>query len=139
MKNVLVLGAGISGLGAAHVLFRHECNVIVSDLKDNIKDKKEKEILQSFGVVFEFGMQSVELLDGIDTVVVSPVISAENIVVMEAFKRRIPVISEIELAYRVTKAPILAVTAEKWCSQYAEFTYRFCKYFSKKQSSWWRS
>ena len=29
---------------------------------------------------------------------------------MEAFKRRIPVISEIELAYRVTKAPILAVT-----------------------------
>lgn len=110
MKNVLVLGAGISGLGAAHVLLRHECNVIVSDLKDNIKDKKEKEILQSFGVVFEFGMQSVELLDGIDTVVVSPVISAENIVVMEAFKRRIPVISEIELAYRVTKAPILAVT-----------------------------
>ena len=110
MKNVLVLGAGISGLGAAHVLLRHECNVIVSDLKDNIKDKKEKEILQSFGVVFEFGMQSVELLDGIDIVVVSPVISAENIVVMEAFKRRIPVISEIELAYRVTKAPILAVT-----------------------------
>ena len=91
MKNVLVLGAGISGLGAAHVLLRHECNVIVSDLKDNIKDKKEKEILQSFGVVFEFGMQSVELLDGIDTVVVSPVISAENIVVMEAFKRRIPI------------------------------------------------
>mgnify|MGYP000865465651 CR=1 FL=1 len=38
MKNVLVLGAGISGLGAAHVLLRHECNVIVSDLKDNIKD-----------------------------------------------------------------------------------------------------
>ena len=37
MKNVLVLGAGISGLGAAHVLLRHECNVIVSDLKDNIK------------------------------------------------------------------------------------------------------
>ena len=44
MKNVLVLGAGISGLGAAHVLLRHECNVIVSDLKDNIKDKKEKEL-----------------------------------------------------------------------------------------------
>ena len=43
MKNVLVLGAGISGLGAAHVLLRHECNVIVSDLKDNIKDKKEKD------------------------------------------------------------------------------------------------
>lgn len=42
MKNVLVLGAGISGLGAAHVLLRHECNVIVSDLKDNIKIRKKR-------------------------------------------------------------------------------------------------
>lgn len=110
MKNILILGAGISGLGAAHVLLRHECNVIVSDLKENIKYKKEKGILQSFGVVFKFGEQSVELLAGIDTVVVSPVISAENIVVAEAVRRGIPVISEIELAYRVTKASILAVT-----------------------------
>ena len=47
MKNVLVIGAGISGLGAAHVLLRHECNVIVSDLKDNIKDPPtEEEIIE---------------------------------------------------------------------------------------------
>lgn len=68
MKNVLVLGAGISGLGAAHVLLRHECNVIVSDLKDNIKDKKEKEILQSFGSylnlacnLLSYWMESIQL------------------------------------------------------------------------------
>lgn len=110
MKDVLVLGAGISGLGAARVLIRHKCNVIISDLKDNIKDRKEKEILESFGVVFKFGPQSVDLLDKIDTVVVSPVIPAENTVVAEAMRKGIPVISEIELAYKVTKTPILAVT-----------------------------
>lgn len=110
LKNVLILGAGISGLGAAHVLIRHGCSVIVSDLKDKIKDLKEKETLQSLGVVFEFGEQSSVLLDGIDTVVVSPVIPAENPVVAEALGRGIPVISEVELAYRMTKAPILAIT-----------------------------
>lgn len=49
MKNVLVLGAGISGLGAVHVLLRHECNVIVSDLKDNIKIRKKKKYFNRLG------------------------------------------------------------------------------------------
>ena len=42
MKSVLILGAGISGLGAAHVLLRHNVKVLISDLKDSIRDKKEK-------------------------------------------------------------------------------------------------
>lgn len=45
-----------------------------------------------------------------DAVVVSPVIPAENVVIQGAMKRHIPVLSEVELAYRVTKAPILAIT-----------------------------
>ena len=40
MKNVLVVGAGISGLGAAHVLLRHGCYVLISDLHDSIKAGK---------------------------------------------------------------------------------------------------
>lgn len=110
MKSVLILGAGISGLGAAHVLLRHDVKVLISDLKDSIHDKKEKEALTALGAVFRFGPQSVDLLDGVDTVVVSPVIPRGNPIVSEAFNRHIDVISEVELAYRVTKAPILAIT-----------------------------
>ena len=40
MRNVLILGAGISGLGAAHVLLQHGVSVLISDLKDTIQDKK---------------------------------------------------------------------------------------------------
>ncbi len=32
MRNVLILGAGISGLGAAHVLLKHGVSVLISDL-----------------------------------------------------------------------------------------------------------
>lgn len=110
LKNVLILGAGISGLGAAHVLLRHDCSVVISDLRDTIKERKEKESLSSQGAVFRFGPQDISLLAGIDTVVVSPSIPRENKVVSEALLRGISVISEVELAYRMTKAPILAVT-----------------------------
>lgn len=110
MKNVLILGAGISGLGAAHVLLRHGAHVVISDLKDQIQNNKEKEELIGLGAEFCFGAQSESLLDGMDAVVVSPVIPAENVVIQGAMKRHIPVLCEVELAYRVTKAPILAIT-----------------------------
>ena len=110
MKKVLILGAGISGLGAAHVLLRHGVEVLISDLKDSIQDRKEKAALTEQGAVFQFGPQSEALLDGVDTVVVSPVIPRENPVVSAALAKSIPVISEVELAYGVTKASILAIT-----------------------------
>ena len=95
MKNVLILGAGISGLGAARVLSTHGANVVVSDLADQLGHKKEEFI--NAGVQFCFGPQGDVLLDGMDTVVVSPAIPAENPVVRGAVKRGIPVISEVEL------------------------------------------
>ncbi len=110
MKNVLILGAGISGLGAAHVLLRHGAKVLISDLKDNVNDKKEKAALMEQGAEFRFGAQTSALLDGMDALVVSPSVPSENPIVQEAFHRNIPVMSEVELAYQVTKAPILAIT-----------------------------
>lgn len=49
LKHVLILGAGISGLGAAHVLLRHGTHVVISDLKDQIQNNKEKEELIGLG------------------------------------------------------------------------------------------
>ncbi len=109
MQNVLILGAGISGLGAAHVLLKRNCRITLSDLH-GIDSVDEKESLSRAGVQFIEGEQKPSLLEGIDTVIVSPVIPRENPVVREALLREIPVWSEIELAYRIAKAPMLAVT-----------------------------
>lgn len=109
MKNVLILGAGISGLGAAHVLLSHGASVTISDLHD-LKNEKEKQELAEKGAKFAIGPQADVLLKGKDTVVVSPVVPRENPVVAAALAEGIPVVSEVELAYRVAKAPILAVT-----------------------------
>lgn len=109
MKNVLVLGTGISGFGAAHVLLHHGCRVVISDIHA-LKDKKEEADLLEQGAEIRIGRQTPALLEGMDTVVLSPVIPRENPVAAEAMARGIPVISEIELAQIYGKAQILAVT-----------------------------
>lgn len=108
MKKVLVLGAGISGRGAALVLAKRGYDVVISDLADHIGDKKKP--LLDAGVQFCFGPQGDVLLDGMDMVVVSPAVPAENPIVRGADRRGIPVLSEVEVAYRIAKAPILGVT-----------------------------
>lgn len=110
MKKALIIGAGISGLGAAHVLLRHGWHVTVSDLKDTIKNRIDKAGLEQLGAEFCFGPQEISLLNAVTLVVVSPVIPRENPVVSAALEQGISVISEVELAYRVTKAPIAAIT-----------------------------
>lgn len=109
LRNVLILGGGISGLGAAKVLLERECSVSISD-KNDIKDSGEKQRLLRAGAEFLIGSQTPALLEGKDTVIVSPVVPRENPVVAEALRRGIPVLSEIELAWRIAEAPILAVT-----------------------------
>lgn len=109
MKNVLVLGTGISGFGAAHVLLHHGCRVVISDIHA-IKNKEEEQSLLEQGADFRIGPQTPDLLKGMDTVVLSPVIPRENPVAAEALARGIPVISEIDLAQVYGKAEILAVT-----------------------------
>lgn len=108
-KHFLIIGAGISGTGAAGVLLRRGQDVLISDEKA-MWDQGQMDRLQGRGARFSFGQQDPSLLTGIDTVIVSPVIPAENPLVQAALKKGIPVISEIELAWRIAKAPILAIT-----------------------------
>lgn len=109
MRHVLILGTGISGFGAAHVCLSRGDAVTVSDLKENPNSEEIRE-LSRLGAKFVFGPQTEALLDGIDTVIPAPVIPPENPVIAAALSRGIPVISEIELAYEVSSAPIYAVT-----------------------------
>ena len=46
MKNVLIIGAGISGVGAAHVLLRHNCNVVISDLNNSFQNTEEYQVFK---------------------------------------------------------------------------------------------
>lgn len=109
-KKILVLGMGVSGQGVAKTLSLLGANVIINDKKHIKETNKKIDELKSLGVTIITGCQDESLLVDIDRVVVSPGISP-NINLLEIAKSRgITVVSEVEVAYDICKAPILAIT-----------------------------
>ena len=109
-SHVLVLGAGLSGIGVAHTLAKLGATVTLNDYKKIDFDPAESQRLADNHIEVITGQQDFVLLDTATRVVVSPGISLEIPIIQEAKKRNIPVVGEVEIAYEVSKAPILGVT-----------------------------
>ncbi|RKY02984.1 UDP-N-acetylmuramoyl-L-alanine--D-glutamate ligase [Candidatus Poribacteria bacterium] len=71
------------------------------------------EKLAEAGVRLVLGGHPIELLDGAELVIASPGVPPSNPILSEARRRGVPVWGEIELAYRLSKAPFIAVTGTK--------------------------
>ena len=110
-KNVLVFGAGISGIAAAEVLRDQGAAVRLADGQDRSHIKAKDELGAIEGKVeLALGCQDESLLAATELLILSPGISIHHPLVKAAQSRDIPVWSEIELAGRLCQAPILAVT-----------------------------
>lgn len=84
--------------------------MLVSDARSEAELGAEVASLADLSLEFRFGGEQIGWLDGIDSVVPSPGVAQENPLLREASARRIPVLSEIELASRFFSAPMLAIT-----------------------------
>ena len=107
-EKVCVLGAGRSGIAAARVLQRLGAKVTLwdgkSDVPQDVQDLRREDITLALGEIDE------KLLEGMKLVITSPGIAQEHPLLQAAVKREIPVWSEVELAYRLCKAPMVAIT-----------------------------
>ena len=106
MKKLVVLGGGESGIGAALLAKKNDWNVFVSD-KGIITDK---EVLTNNDIKWEEGSHSENEILSADEIVKSPGIPDGIKIIQLAKENRIPVISEVEFAYRYTNAKIVAIT-----------------------------
>ena len=97
-KTALVVGMAKSGVASAILLYKKGYNVIINDLKSDIPGLSES--LKKIKYVNRLGVAPEALLDGIDLMVISPVIPIFRPFVKEAISRGIEVIGEIELGYR---------------------------------------
>ena len=109
-KNVLVIGAGISGFAAAKIARRLGAEVILSDAKAEADIKYDFQELRAAGIRLVFGPQQESLLDGISLVLVSPAVPCRIPIIQAAYQRHIRVSTEVELAYELAQSPICAVT-----------------------------
>lgn len=109
-KHILVLGAGESGIGAARVLAKLGAHVILNDYKPITFESALEADLEKAGITIITGRQDNDLLEDIDRIIISPGIAPSIPIVKAAKAKGIEVVGEVELAYNVSKAPILGVT-----------------------------
>ncbi|MBM7624378.1 UDP-N-acetylmuramoyl-L-alanine--D-glutamate ligase [Sporohalobacter salinus] len=110
-KKVVVIGLGKrTGIAAAEFLIEQKAEVLVSDIKPAKDLQDELEELSEYDIDFDLGGHGSKVIDDTDLIVISPGVPSDIPILKEARHLGIPVISEIELAYRFCKAPIMAIT-----------------------------
>jgi len=110
-RTVLVVGLGKSGLAACRLLRELDAHVRVTDSQDSGALRASATGLREAGVErVELGAHSPALLDGCDAVIVSPGIPDSAPLVHRARCAGLPILGEVELAFRFCVAPIVAVT-----------------------------
>src|SRR5262249_21620484 len=106
MNTTLVIGAGKSGVAAANFLAGRGDRVSISDsnpspdLPYKLDDR----------VVRFFGNQDNAVLNGVTEIVISPGVPLDITLLQRAAAMAIPVIGEIELAWRHLRGTVIAVT-----------------------------
>lgn len=106
MKNrTVVFGMARSGIAAARLLLSKGRDVVCADESEKVSVPPDLS-----GAAMVSGKFNPGLLDGAVEVVISPGVPMEHPLMAEAASRGIPVISELELAFRHAAAPVIAVT-----------------------------
>lgn len=110
-KKALVCGMARSGISAAKMLAKKGALVTLQDLKTEDKlNAEDITALKSAGVTLYLGANPDEIVSGFDMLVLSPGIPTDLPFVLKAREAGVEVLGEVELAYRLCKAPVVAIT-----------------------------
>ncbi|MFY7997927.1 MAG: UDP-N-acetylmuramoyl-L-alanine--D-glutamate ligase [Candidatus Kapaibacteriota bacterium] len=110
--NYTIIGAGKSGLNAAFLAQDLGHNVFLTEAKLEAEAKSAAEELAKRSIDAEFGGHTDKALKA-DIIITSPGVPPSNPFIQEAEKRKIPIISEIEFAWRqldTARNPVIAIT-----------------------------
>jgi len=111
-KKVSVLGLGKSGFASVKLLIRRGAIVLASDARACDELEFKAAILRDMGASVELGGHSEAVFRTADEIVVSPGVPQDLDILRQAMRERprLPIIAEVELAFRLTKGQIVAVT-----------------------------
>jgi UDP-N-acetylmuramoylalanine--D-glutamate ligase len=109
-RRVTVVGMARSGVAASRLLLACGARVAATDVKPLEGWGPEARGLAADGVRLHAGDHPAEAFCDAELVVVSPGVPAEHPALQACRRRGMPVIGEVELAYRATTADVLAVT-----------------------------
>lgn len=109
-KKALVCGMARSGIAAAKLLKRLGAEVTLQDMKKRKDISADVLNLENEGIVLYTGANPDDIACEQDIIVLSPGIPCDLPFITAAEAAGVSVISEVELAYTLTKCPITAIT-----------------------------
>ncbi len=107
-KNLVVIGGGESGTGAAVLGSAKGWNVFVTDINE-IKPKY-KDILDKNNIEWEESKHTKEKIENAELVIKSPGVPETVSIVKDFESKGVPVIDEVEFASRYTSAKMICIT-----------------------------
>lgn len=120
-RRALVYGLGLSGRAATRLLSRRGIEVVAVD--DRVADELDLgELTGLAGVDTRLGGGLDALPSGVDGVVVSPGVPPARPLLAAATASGLPILAEVELAFRYLDGPVLAITGSNGKSTTTELT-----------------
>lgn len=108
-KRIAVVGMARTGLAAAEVMAALGADVVLFDSKPASELTDALAAASALGVEARPGTDTPDLT-GFDLLIPSPAIPMKHPLFAQASARGVEIASEIEIAYRISKAPIVAIT-----------------------------
>ena len=109
-KKIAIIGLARSGLACANLLFDLGAQVKITDHQDNANTRAFANQLKSPLIKYELGRHTREFIQDSDLAVISPGVSDTALPLVWAKQSRIPVVSEIEIAWLLCPALVIAIT-----------------------------
>ncbi|SEV91758.1 UDP-N-acetylmuramoylalanine--D-glutamate ligase [[Clostridium] fimetarium] len=109
-KKVMVVGTGISGIGAAELLYNVGAKVVLYDGDEKLLESDILNKIEGCKAEIIIGALEESVVKSIDLVIISPGVPIDSDIVLRFEKANIPVWGEIELAYNYDKGRIIAIT-----------------------------
>ena len=126
-KRVTVIGLGISGVEAAKLANYHGARVFASDLSSSeMVNSHAMDLMHKHHIPSETGVQSDKIYDA-DLWILSPGVSKNNEIVLEAIRKGVPIVGEIEFASWFTDSPIIAITGSNGKTTTAHALSQMCQ------------
>jgi UDP-N-acetylmuramoylalanine--D-glutamate ligase len=108
--RVVVVGMGISGRAVCELLLQHGVQVIATDLRARDQFGGSLDYLEEKGCRLLLGAHSMEDFLSADQIIVSPGVPLDIEPLIEAGRKGIEIIGELEWAWRQVDLPVVAVT-----------------------------
>ncbi|MBP7570307.1 MAG: UDP-N-acetylmuramoyl-L-alanine--D-glutamate ligase [Acidobacteria bacterium] len=109
-RRIVVVGAARSGIAAAELLARRGGRVTLADLKHELPEATR---LEALGIACALGPHDPRLFAAADLIVLSPGVPSRQPPLDRARRAGVPVLGEVEMASRLLRGRIIAITGTK--------------------------